>query len=452
MKLFRPVLKHTEKRSSYGRPVFNGKITNNQHSSRIMGRKKIKISKITDERNRHVTFNKRKFGVMKKAYELSVLCDCEVAIIIFNKSNRLYQYASTDMDQILLKYTEYSEPHESLTNTNIIEQLNRREGPINRPKSRSDTETETKEENQPKLMKVIPTPRIKLKHNDISDEEFRLLMEHQRVITEEDTSNDYEYIPATVSVNDIKKEQSSSFSRPITSSDSDMTDDELKIDSAGDDDFDDIDDSLHNNSSRYSSSVLSSQQTQSHMQTDYDVDENMPTNLVKKNSITNPKLQATSSSIHLDDEEIIKVDANKFNDNGDDNIQNNILKKNPCSITPRLEPSVNANSSVSLGKNKTISYQDQSMHVRYRPYNILSKKTVKIPPTEYSEIQIVPQNSLESKKYIQQYQEDSPTSLQQQVVYGAGFKQHVRLKPNSMSTDSNVSNTELSHSSKTGDS
>lgn len=58
---------------------------------------------------------------MKKAYELSVLCDCEVAIIIFNKSNRLYQYASTDMDQILLKYTEYSEPHESLTNTNIIE-------------------------------------------------------------------------------------------------------------------------------------------------------------------------------------------------------------------------------------------------------------------------------------------------------------------------------------------
>lgn len=58
---------------------------------------------------------------MKKAYELSVLCDCEVAIIIFNKSNRLYQYASTDMDQILLKYTEYSEPHESLTNSNIIQ-------------------------------------------------------------------------------------------------------------------------------------------------------------------------------------------------------------------------------------------------------------------------------------------------------------------------------------------
>jgi MADS-box transcription enhancer factor 2B len=57
---------------------------------------------------------------MKKAYELSVLCDCEIAIIIFNKSNKLYQYGSTDVDQILLKYTDYTVPHESLTNTNII--------------------------------------------------------------------------------------------------------------------------------------------------------------------------------------------------------------------------------------------------------------------------------------------------------------------------------------------
>ncbi len=73
-----------------------------------------------------VTFNKRKFGVMKKAYELSVLCDCEIALIIFSSSNKLYQYASTDMDKVLLKYTEYNEPHESLTNKNIIDVSRRR--------------------------------------------------------------------------------------------------------------------------------------------------------------------------------------------------------------------------------------------------------------------------------------------------------------------------------------
>ncbi|EMP41685.1 Myocyte-specific enhancer factor 2A [Chelonia mydas] len=70
---------------------------------------------------RQVTFTKRKFGLMKKAYELSVLCDCEIALIIFNSSNKLFQYASTDMDKVLLKYTEYNEPHESRTNSDIVE-------------------------------------------------------------------------------------------------------------------------------------------------------------------------------------------------------------------------------------------------------------------------------------------------------------------------------------------
>ncbi|XP_029000855.1 myocyte-specific enhancer factor 2A-like [Betta splendens] len=92
-----------------------------------MGRKKIQITRIVDERNRQVTFMKRKFGLMKKAYELSVLCDCEIALIIFNSSNKLFQYASTDMDKVLLKYTEYNEPHESRTNADIVEALNKKE-------------------------------------------------------------------------------------------------------------------------------------------------------------------------------------------------------------------------------------------------------------------------------------------------------------------------------------
>lgn len=90
-----------------------------------MGRKKIQITRIMDERNRQVTFTKRKFGLMKKAYELSVLCDCEIALI-FNSTNKLFQYASTDMDKVLLKYTEYNEPHESRTNSDIVETLRKK--------------------------------------------------------------------------------------------------------------------------------------------------------------------------------------------------------------------------------------------------------------------------------------------------------------------------------------
>ena len=42
---------------------------------RDMGRRKIAIAPIADERARAVTFNKRKTGLFKKAYELSVLCN-----------------------------------------------------------------------------------------------------------------------------------------------------------------------------------------------------------------------------------------------------------------------------------------------------------------------------------------------------------------------------------------
>ncbi|EAL41746.3 AGAP007608-PA [Anopheles gambiae str. PEST] len=133
-----------------------------------MGRKKIQISRITDERNRQVTFNKRKFGVMKKAYELSVLCDCEIALIIFSSSNKLYQYASTDMDKVLLKYTEYNEPHESLTNKNIIEKENK-----NGTMSPDSPEPEDS---------YTLTPRTEAKYNKI-DEDFQIMMQRNQQLT-----------------------------------------------------------------------------------------------------------------------------------------------------------------------------------------------------------------------------------------------------------------------------
>lgn len=91
-----------------------------------MGRKKIAIRRIEDERNRQVTFSKRKFGLMKKAYELSELCGCEVGLIMFAGNGKLFQFASTDMNDILLRYTEYNgEPHESKNNDDILRTLER---------------------------------------------------------------------------------------------------------------------------------------------------------------------------------------------------------------------------------------------------------------------------------------------------------------------------------------
>ncbi|KAJ1962997.1 Myocyte-specific enhancer factor 2D [Dipsacomyces acuminosporus] len=98
-----------------------------------MGRKKIKIQTIKDERNRQVTFLKRKSGLLKKAYELSVLCDCEIAVIIFSSQNKLVQYASTNMDKVLMRYTDFGEPNESLTNAQCASMY--RDGDDDNPRS-----------------------------------------------------------------------------------------------------------------------------------------------------------------------------------------------------------------------------------------------------------------------------------------------------------------------------
>uniref|UniRef100_A0A8C5YEK7 Myocyte enhancer factor 2B n=1 Tax=Microcebus murinus TaxID=30608 RepID=A0A8C5YEK7_MICMU len=112
-----------------------------------------------------VTFTKRKFGLMKKAYELSVLCDCEIALIIFNSANRLFQYASTDMDRVLLKYTEYSEPHESRTNTDILQTLKRRGVGLEGPELEPDEGPEGPGEKLQRLAgeggdPALPRPRL----------------------------------------------------------------------------------------------------------------------------------------------------------------------------------------------------------------------------------------------------------------------------------------------------
>ncbi|KAF8225323.1 SRF-like protein [Tricholoma matsutake] len=76
-----------------------------------MGRRKIEIQPITHERNRSVTFLKRKNGLFKKAYELGVLCSVDVAVIIFEErpghQRKLYQYCSSDVQSIVQQHLRH---------------------------------------------------------------------------------------------------------------------------------------------------------------------------------------------------------------------------------------------------------------------------------------------------------------------------------------------------------
>ncbi|KAH7575520.1 hypothetical protein JRO89_XS02G0131100 [Xanthoceras sorbifolium] len=60
-----------------------------------MGRGKILIRRIDNSTSRQVTFSKRRNGLLKKARELSILCDAEVGLVIFSSTAKLYEYAST---------------------------------------------------------------------------------------------------------------------------------------------------------------------------------------------------------------------------------------------------------------------------------------------------------------------------------------------------------------------
>ncbi|KAL2585811.1 hypothetical protein AAZV13_13G015900 [Glycine max] len=75
-----------------------------------MGRGKIEIKRIENSSNRQVTYSKRKNGILKKAKEITVLCDAQVSLIIFAASGKMHDYISpsTTLIDILERYHKTS--------------------------------------------------------------------------------------------------------------------------------------------------------------------------------------------------------------------------------------------------------------------------------------------------------------------------------------------------------
>uniref|UniRef100_A0ACD5WQQ8 Uncharacterized protein n=1 Tax=Avena sativa TaxID=4498 RepID=A0ACD5WQQ8_AVESA len=91
-----------------------------------MGRGPVQLRRIENKINRQVTFSKRRSGLLKKAHEISVLCDAEVALIVFSTKGKLYEYSSQDsnMDVILERYQRYSFEERAVVDQNIGGQAN----------------------------------------------------------------------------------------------------------------------------------------------------------------------------------------------------------------------------------------------------------------------------------------------------------------------------------------
>jgi len=105
-----------------------------------------------------------------------------------------------------------------------------------------------------------------------------------------------------------------------------------------------------------------------------------------------------------------------------------------------LKTKINFIYQLGLGLVQNKSPKNQSLNVRYRPYNILqtSKKMVKIPPEKSMEIE-------------SNITHNGQSPAQQRRVY-AGFKQRIQVKKDLMSPEIKTDSAQLSKSSNTNDS
>ncbi|KZL78608.1 mads box protein, partial [Colletotrichum incanum] len=66
-------------------------------------RRKIEIKFINDKSRRHITFSKRKAGIMKKAYELSVLTGTQVLLLVVSETGLVYTFTTPKLQPLVTK-------------------------------------------------------------------------------------------------------------------------------------------------------------------------------------------------------------------------------------------------------------------------------------------------------------------------------------------------------------
>ncbi|KAL6176657.1 hypothetical protein ACLB2K_053290 [Fragaria x ananassa] len=68
-----------------------------------MARGKVQMKKIENPVHRQVTFCKRRAGLLKKAKELSVLCDADIGVLIYSSHGKLFELATNGSMQGLIE-------------------------------------------------------------------------------------------------------------------------------------------------------------------------------------------------------------------------------------------------------------------------------------------------------------------------------------------------------------
>ncbi|CAF2195856.1 hypothetical protein HID58_027613 [Brassica napus] len=88
-----------------------------------MVRGKIQLKRIENPVHRQVTFCKRRTGLLKKAKELSVLCDAEIGVVIFSPQGKLFELATKGtMEGVIDKYMKCTGGHRGSSSATFTSQ------------------------------------------------------------------------------------------------------------------------------------------------------------------------------------------------------------------------------------------------------------------------------------------------------------------------------------------
>ncbi|KAI4303789.1 hypothetical protein MLD38_039382 [Melastoma candidum] len=73
-----------------------------------MGRVKLKIKRLESSGNRQVTYSKRRLGILKKARELSILCDIDIILLMFSPTGKptLFHGERSNIDEVITKFAQ----------------------------------------------------------------------------------------------------------------------------------------------------------------------------------------------------------------------------------------------------------------------------------------------------------------------------------------------------------
>nr|ASZ80008.1 MADS20 [Dendrocalamus latiflorus] len=113
-----------------------------------MGRGKVQLRRIENNVSRQVTFSKRRSGLLKKAHEIAVLCDVDVALIVFSAKGKLHEYSThNSMERILERYERCL-----LSEGDVIEEYPELKGSLNYDHIKLRSRIEALQKSQRNLM------------------------------------------------------------------------------------------------------------------------------------------------------------------------------------------------------------------------------------------------------------------------------------------------------------